>query len=78
MTNPLQTPSQEWSNEKNDRRRDLVDKEIDGVLTADEKSELEHLQAQMLAYSRKVTPRPIAEALRVHQQLLREAQEKND
>lgn len=68
----------DWTDEKNERRCDLVDKEIDGKLTQAERIELEDLQSQMLAYRRKVAPRPIAEARRVHQQLLKEAAEQQD
>ena len=68
----------EWTDERNERRCDLVDKEIEGTLTKAERLELEDLQNQMLAYRRKVAPRPIAHARRVHQQLLKEASEQDD
>ena len=66
-----QLPS--WTEEKNERRCDLVDKEIDGTLTPEEADELEGLQKEMLAFRRKVAPLPIEEARRVHDQLLKEA-----
>ena len=49
----------EWNDTKNRRRCELVDKEIDGTITSDEQSELDELQAQMLAYRRKVAPLPL-------------------
>lgn len=51
-----------WTNKQNDRRCDLIYKKFDDVLTAEEVIELEQLQTQMLAYRRKVAPRPIEEA----------------
>ena len=45
-----------WTNEKNQRRCLLVDKEIDGTLSPTEHAELEQLQSEMLAYRRKVAP----------------------
>jgi hypothetical protein len=63
----------EWSDDKNRRRCELVDKEIDGQLSAAEKRELEDLQAQMLAYRRKIAPLPIAELRELHRELLDKA-----
>jgi len=68
----------EWSDELNDRRCDLVDKKIDHGLSPEEATELERLQTRMLAYRRKVAPRPLEEARKVHQQLLKEAAEHDD
>jgi hypothetical protein len=62
-----------WSEEKNRRRCELVDKEIDGTITSDEQSELDELQAQMLGYRRKVAPLPLEDVRRLHQELLRRA-----
>lgn len=43
---------------KNNRRCDLIDKEIAGTLSSDEQVELEQLQTEMLAYRHKVAPLP--------------------
>jgi hypothetical protein len=63
----------EWTDEKNKRRCELVDKEIDGLLSPDEQIELEELQAEMLAYRRKVAPLPLHELREIHRQLSRSA-----
>ena len=67
-----------WNDTKNDRRCELIDKEIEGTLLPAEKRELEELQRQMLAYRRKVAPLPLKEAQRLHQQLLKKAAEQVD
>ena len=71
---PLSEHSDEsdWTDAKNDRRCELIDKEIEGTLLPAEKRELEELQSQMLAYRRKVAPLPLKEAQRLHQHLLNE------
>jgi len=53
-----------WTDEKNARRCDLIDKEIDGRLTLQEAVELARLQSEMLAYRRRVAPLPIGDARR--------------
>ena len=48
---PVAKPSNgtlsEWTEAKNQRRYDLIDREIDGTLTANERGELESLKDQM-------------------------------
>jgi hypothetical protein len=78
---PHGTPSpessgREWTEEKNQRRCDLVDKEIDGTISAVEKVELDQLQTEMLAYRRKVAPLPLESLRELHQELLRQASDK--
>ena len=41
----------EWTAAKNERRCDLIDKELDGTLTPAEAVELQRLQRAMLAYA---------------------------
>ena len=65
-----------WTDAKNRRRSELIDKEIDGALTPDESLELEILQEQMLAHRRKVAPLPLEDARRLHQELLAKAERK--
>jgi hypothetical protein len=62
-----------WSETKNARRCALIDKEIDGTLSAREAVELHLLQRQMLAHRRKVAPVPLAEARKLREELLAKA-----
>ena len=60
-----------WSDAKNNRRCDLIDREFDGPpLTPAEVVELAGLQAEMLRYRQRVAPLPIEDARRLHQELL--------
>lgn len=59
-----------WSDDKNHRRCQLIDKEIDGVLSEDEETELERLQGEMLAYRHMVAPLPLDDLRKFHQELL--------
>lgn len=64
----------EWTDAKNARRCDLIDREYDGLpLTLAEKVELAALQDQMLRYRRRVAPLPIEDARKLHQELLAKA-----
>jgi hypothetical protein len=63
-----------WSEAKNTRRCALIDKEIDGSLSATEAFELHRLQREMLAHRHKVAPLPLAEARKLRQELLAKAQ----
>jgi hypothetical protein len=63
----------EWTEQKNTRRCELIDREIDGVLTPEEVVELRQLQDEMLRYQNKVAPWPIQAARQLHQELLKKA-----
>ena len=63
----------EWTEAKNQRRCDLIDREIDGSLTVEERVELEDLQDQMLRYRHRVAPLPLAQAQRLLDELERKA-----
>jgi hypothetical protein len=63
----------DWTEAKNARRCELIDREIEGLLTADEASELTRLQQEMLRHRRRVAPLPLDDARRLHQQLLEQA-----
>lgn len=63
----------EWKETLNARRVELVKRQVYGKLTADETAELEQLQAQMLAYRRRVAPLPLDELRELHQKLLNQA-----
>ena len=55
-----------WTEYKNQRRCELIDREIDGVITPLEQIELESLQAQMVRYRQKLAPLPIEYAKKLH------------
>ena len=59
-----------WSTEKDRRRCDLIDKQIDGVTTIGETVELSELQAAFDRWIDGVSPLPIEPALRLHDRLL--------
>lgn len=63
-----------WTDAKNARRCDLIDKDIDGRLTPAEARELQSLQKQMLRHVDRVAPLPLDDARRLHQELLMKAQ----
>jgi hypothetical protein len=70
--------SETWTEQKNARRSELIDKEIDDVLTPDEAVELRQLQEEMLRYQNKVAPWPIQTARQLHQELLGKAAKAQD
>jgi hypothetical protein len=70
--NRLLSARAKWTDDKNRRRCELVDKEIEGELTPAEGAELQLLQAEMLAYRRKLAPLPLAEVRALHEELIRE------
>jgi hypothetical protein len=63
-----------WTEAKNKRRCELIDKDIDDHLTPGEAIELEVLQRQMDRHLRKVAPLPLEDARRLHQELLAKAE----
>lgn len=67
-----------WSEQKNVRRCELVDKEIAGNISATEQAELDRLQSDMLAYRRKVAPLPLDDLRELHEQLLGEVASSSD
>jgi len=67
--------SEECTEEKNQRRCELIDREIDGAISPAEAVELRQLQDEMLRYQNRVAPWPIAAARRLHRELLRKAAE---
>ncbi len=62
-----------WTEEKNHRRCELIDREIDGVITPEEAVELRQLQDELLRYQQKVAPWPIETARQLHGELLQKA-----
>jgi hypothetical protein len=59
-----------WSEERNDRRCLLIDKDIEGSITEAEKLELQGLQVRFHEYLDSVAPPPMEGARRLHRQLL--------
>jgi hypothetical protein len=59
-----------WTDERNARRCDLIDRQIEGTLTAVELQELDELQAQLRRHLDQNAPFDLAGAQRIHQQLL--------
>lgn len=62
-----------WTDAKNHRRAELVDREIAGTITHTEVVELADLQGQMIRYVHRVAPLPIEDARKLHRQLLEKA-----
>jgi hypothetical protein len=60
----------DWSDELNERRIELIDKDIQDNITAEERTELAALQRKAVSYRDRIAPLPIEGARRVHQQLL--------
>jgi hypothetical protein len=63
-------PSELWTEEKNDRRCELIDKDIEGTISESEELELERLQERFHEYLDTVAPPPMEGARRLHQELL--------
>jgi hypothetical protein len=64
---------EEWTEAKNQRRCDLIDRKYAGGLSLAEAVELAQLQDAMLRYRQRVAPLPLEEARRLHQELLNKA-----
>jgi hypothetical protein len=59
-----------WTEAKNQRRCELIDRKYVGSLTPVETRELARLQAQMLRHRQRVAPLPLEDARRLYQELL--------
>ena len=66
-------PDGPWTEPKNARRCDLIDRKYDGGLTPAEESEVAHLQEQMLRHRQRVAPLPLEDTRRLYQELLARA-----
>jgi hypothetical protein len=62
---------QEWSEAKNARRCELIDRKIQDTISAEEASELEELQEALRAYIDRVAPLPMEGARKLHAELMR-------
>jgi hypothetical protein len=70
---PTQRGQTEWTAEKNHRRHELVDKDIDGTITEREQKELKILQAELVTYRQKVAPLPLEDFRKMHDALFDKA-----
>ena len=62
-----------WTEVKNQRRCDLIDRKYAGGFTPAEAVELAQLQEQMLRHRQRVAPSPLEDARRFHQELMTRA-----
>jgi hypothetical protein len=69
-TNGAEEP---WTEAKNKRRCELIDKKYAGTLSPVEGTELARLQEEMLRFRDRVAPLPLDDARRLHQELLAKA-----
>jgi predicted nuclease with RNAse H fold len=60
----------DWTEAKNSRRCELIDRKYASALTPKEGAELAGLQEEMLRYRQRVAPLPLEGARRLHQDLL--------
>jgi hypothetical protein len=65
--------AEEWTDEKNRRRCELIDHKYDHGLSAAEEAELSMLQDAMYRHVDKVAPLPLDVARSLHQELLQKA-----
>lgn len=72
-TNGTPANASDWTEAKNDRRCELIDRKYAGTLTPQEGIELAGLQEEMLRYRQSVAPLPLEDARRLHQELLTKA-----
>jgi hypothetical protein len=72
-TNGKPANPSDWTEAKNVRRCELIDRKYVGTLTAQEGIELAGLQDEMLHYRQRVAPLPLEDARRLHQELLMKA-----
>jgi hypothetical protein len=71
---PAVPGSSEWNEAKNARRCLLIDRDIEGVISADESSELELLQEELQRHVERTAPLPLEFARQLHRQLLAKSQ----
>jgi len=63
----------EWTDAKNDRRCELIDRKYKRGLSAAEEAELAALQTAMERHVDRVVPLPLEATRKLHQQLLEKA-----
>ncbi|HEX7379815.1 MAG TPA: antitoxin family protein [Pirellulales bacterium] len=65
----LWAPAASWSEKGEERRRELIDKDVHGAITSDELVELEILDQLANEHFDRVAPPPIDGARRLHERL---------
>ena len=75
---PANHRDSEWTEAKNVRRAELIDRDIAGTITPNETLELELLQEELQRHVERVAPLPLDYARQLHQQLLAKAGEAAD
>lgn len=73
---PAANGDEPWTEAKNLRRCDLIDRKYAGGVTAPEAVELARLQEEMLRHRQRVAPLPLEDVRRLHQELLTKAAER--
>jgi hypothetical protein len=68
----------EWTDEKNRRRCELIDRKYDHGLSPTEEGELALLQDALYRHIDKVAPLPLDAARGLHQELLQKAAQAHD
>jgi PAS domain S-box-containing protein len=63
----------EWSDAKNARRCELIDRKIQNTISTEESAELEQLQEALRAYLDRAAPLPMEGAKKLHAELVRRA-----
>lgn len=64
------TSGEDWDDAQNERRCELIDKDIQEKLSPQERRELEALTHQLRLHRRSFAPIPLEGAIRLHSQLL--------
>jgi hypothetical protein len=64
-----------WSDQKNARRCELIDKQIEGTIESAERRELDDLQSQLRRHLDEEAPFDLAAARQIHRQLLAKKRE---
>jgi hypothetical protein len=59
-----------WTTAKNAQRVELIDRQIEGSLSPEERVELDFLQQQFRAFRQQDAPLPIEKARQLHRELL--------
>jgi hypothetical protein len=70
---PAGNEDEAWTEAKNQRRCELIDRKYAAGITPAEAVELAQLQEQMLRYRQRVAPLPLEDVRRLHQELLTRA-----
>ncbi len=73
QTNSGAIDDEKWTDARNRRRCELIDRKYDTSLTATEEAELTSLQTAMDRHVDRVAPLPLEAARKLHQQLLEKA-----